>query len=333
VALSKKLAKIIGIGSYLPSKVLSNTDLEKKVDTSDEWITSRTGIKERRIADDDEFTSDLGYSAAIKAIQDANISNSDIDCIIVATLTPDYIFPSTACLIQNKLNIPDIAAFDLQAACSGYLYALSTAKSFVESGLYKNVLVIASEKLSSIVNYKDRTTCILFGDGATASVVSLEGEGLEIKGASLGADGKEANLLILTGGGSRHPTSEETLKNEMHYLKMAGNEVFKHAVRRMENASKNCLKLVGMKETDISYLIPHQANLRIIDAIAKRFRHLSEDRVYKEVVRKYGNTSASSVGIALDELKKSKKIKKGENILLTAFGAGLTWGAVILTQK
>ena len=333
MALSKKLAKIIGIGSYLPKKVLSNNDLEKMVDTSDEWIMSRTGIKERRLAKEDEFTSDMGCEAAKTAIKDANVENSDIDCIIVATLTPDYIFPSTACLIQKKLNITDVPAFDLQAACSGYIYALSVAKSFIENGTYKNILVIAAEKLSSIVNYKDRATCILFGDGAVASVISLEGKGLEIKGVSLGADGSQANLLMLPAGGSRHPATEETVKKQMHYLQMAGNEVFKHAVRRMENASKDCLKKVGMKETEISYLIPHQANLRIIEAIAKRFRHLSEDRVYKDVVRKYGNTSASSIGIALDELNKKQNIKKGENILLTAFGAGLTWAAAILTQE
>ena len=329
----KKLAKIIGIGSYLPRKVLSNADLEKMVDTSNEWIMSRTGIKERRLAEDDEYTSDMGYNAARKAIKDANLENNDIDCILVATLTPDYIFPSTACLIQKKLNIENIPAFDLQAACSGYIYSLLIAKSFVESGTYKNVLIVASEKLSSVVNYKDRGTCVLFGDGAAAGVVSLKGKGFEIQGISLGADGNQADLLSLPAGGSRHPACEETVKKQMHYLQMAGNEVFKHAVRRMENACKDCLNKVGMKETDISYLIPHQANLRIIDAIAKRFRHLSDDRVYKDVVIKYGNTSASSVGIALVELKNKNQIQKGENILLTAFGAGLTWAASILTQK
>ena len=323
-------AKIIGMGSYLPEKVLSNKDLEKIVETTDEWIVTRTGMKERRIAGKNEYTSDMGAKAALKAIEDAKLSVGDIDCILVATLTPDYTFPSTACLIQKKIGAGMVPALDIQAACSGYIYGLSIAKAFVEQNIYRNVLLVASEKLSSIVNYKDRTTCVLFGDGAAASVISSSPSGFSIESISLGSDGFQADLLQLPAGGSVHPASFETVAKEMHYISMNGKELFKHAVRRMEQASKACLEKANMKETDISWLIPHQANERIIDAIAKRFQHLLKEKVYKEVVRKYGNTSASSVGIALDELKKNQKICLNETVLLTAFGAGLTWGGTIL---
>ncbi|MEI6242158.1 MAG: beta-ketoacyl-ACP synthase III [Chlamydiota bacterium] len=325
-----KKAKIIGTGSYVPEKILTNRDLEKMVETSDDWIVSRTGIRERRIAKEDEYTSDMGYMAAKLAIEDAKLSCQEIDCILVATLTPDYVFPSTACLIQKKLGIENVPAVDLQAACSGYVYALAMAKAFVEQGMYKKVLIIAAEKLSSIVNYNDRGTCVLFGDGAAACVVGFASKGYTIQGVSLGADGGQSDLLILPAGGSRHPASHETVDKKMHYLCMEGNEVFKHAVRRMESASKECLELVGLQETDISWLIPHQANERIIDAIAKRFKHLPQERVYKKIVQYYGNTSASSVGIALDHLRKEGKIQNQENVLLTVFGAGLTRGAAIL---
>ena len=329
----KSCAKIIGLGSYLPKKILSNADLEKMVDTSDEWILTRTGIAKRHIAAKEEYASDMGFHAAKKAIDQAQIAEKEIDCIIVATLTPDYIFPSTACLIQEKLQLQDIPAFDIQAACSGFLYGLSIAKAFVENGMYKNVLLIASEKLSSITNYKDRSTCVLFGDGACACIVSLQKKGMLIEGITLGADGKQAELLSLPAGGCRHPASLKTVEKQMHYLQMEGNEVFKHAVRRMEIAAKECLAKTEIKEKDIGYLIPHQANLRIIDAIAKRFKHLAEDRVYKDVVRNCGNTSASSIGIALDHLQQKTKIVKDTKILLTAFGAGLTWAAAILSQE
>ncbi len=327
--MKKVKAKIIGTGSYLPEKVLTNQDLEKMVDTSDEWIVTRTGMKERRIAKEGEYTSDMGASAARKAIQKAGVKPDEIDFILVATLTPDYIFPSTACLIQNALGAKRASGADIQAACSGFLYLLNIAKSFVESGIYKNVLVIASEKLSAITDYKDRSTCILFGDGAAACVVSSEGDGLEIESIELGADGEQADLIILPAGGSRQPASQMSVENGDHFIKMAGNEVFKHAVRRMEAACKDCLEKVGLSEKQISWLIPHQANLRIIDAMAKRFEHLPSDRIFK-TVQKYGNTSASSVGIALDELLQTAPLQSGERILLTAFGAGLTWGAGIL---
>ena len=322
-------AKIIGTGSYLPERVLSNHDLEKLIDTSDEWIITRTGMKERRIAKDDEFTSDMGTTVAKLALNNAKLSPEQIDFILVATLTPDYLFPSTACLIQSAIGAKHASGVDIQAACTGFLYLLSIAKAFVESGQYKNILVVAAEKLSSITDYKDRSTCILFGDGAAAAVVSAEGKGLTIENIRLGADGDLANLITMPAGGCRQPASLDSVSNGMHYIKMAGNEVFKHAVRRMESACKECLEAAGLLETEISWLIPHQANLRIIDAIAKRFEHLPNERIFK-TVHKYGNTSASSIGIALDELLKQSCLQSGERILLTAFGAGLTWGAGVL---
>jgi 3-oxoacyl-[acyl-carrier-protein] synthase-3 len=325
-----KIARIIGMGSYLPERILSNFDLEKMVETSDEWITTRTGIKERRIAACDEFTSTMGVKAAQKALEAAGKTAQEIDLILVATITPDFIFPSTATLIQTALQAPQAAAFDFQAACTGYLCGLSIAKGFIEAGLYKNILLIASEKLSSIVNYKDRNTCVLFGDGAAAAVISSSGGGLAIREVSLGADGEVAELLMLPAGGCRKPASFETVEKGEHYLAMDGKEVFKHAVRRMENAAKECLIKANIKEDAIDWLIPHQANERIIDAIAKRFA-IGEEKVFK-TVHKYGNTSASAIAIALDELIRHKEVKVGDNMLLVAFGAGFTWGASLLTK-
>ncbi len=326
----KPLARIIGTGSYLPERVLSNRDLEGLVETSDEWIVSRTGMKERRLAAKDEYTSDMGVKAAQKALESAGKQSHEIDLILVATISPDYIFPSTASLIQSGLNAPQAAAMDFQAACTGYLYGLAMAKGFIESGLYKNILLIASEKLSSFVDYEDRNTCVLFGDGASASVISDSGDGFAIRQACLGADGEVAQLLMLPAGGCRNPASNETVASKQHYISMEGKEVFKHAVRRMESAAKECLEKAEMSEDQIDWLIPHQANERIIDAIAKRFA-IDESKVYK-TVHKYGNTSASAVAIALDELIHDKEIKTGENMLLVAFGAGFTWGATILTK-
>lgn len=326
-------AKIIGTGSYLPERILTNRDLEQMVETSDEWIITRTGMKERRIARSDEYTSDMGLAAAKLAIADAGLSVEEIDFILVATFTPDYTCPNTASLIQHQLGAKKAAAVDIQAACTGYLYALSMAKAFVESGAYRNVLLIAAEKISSVTNYKDRSTCILFGDGASACVVSkTKTPGLIIESVNLGADGEYAELIIQPGGGSRLPASCESVDRCDHFIKMAGNEVFKHAVRRMEMACKECLDRAGVKEAEISWLIPHQANLRIIDAMAKRFEHLPSEKVYK-TVHKYGNTSASSVGIALDEMLRNHQLNQGENVLLTAFGAGLAWGAALLRYE
>lgn len=328
----KKLkARIIGTGAYVPQKILSNTDLEKMVETSDEWIVTRTGMKERRIAAGDEYTSDMGYQAALVALKKAQIEPAAIDLILVATLTPDHVFPSTACLIQSQLKAIHAAAVDLQAACTGYIYALSMAKAYVESGMYRHVLVIAAEKLSSIVNYKDRNTCILFGDGASACIVAAQGPGLEILDINLGADGEQSELLILPAGGCRHPATQHTLDTGMHFLKMEGHEVFKHAVRRMEMASNQCLSRCGLKGPDIKWYVPHQANMRIIEAIARRFE-VPMERVYC-TIHKYGNTSASSLGIALHELLEQEPPNEGDHFLLTAFGAGLTWGASILTYR
>jgi 3-oxoacyl-[acyl-carrier-protein] synthase III len=324
-----KRARIIGTGSYLPKKVLSNSDLEKLVDTSDEWIVTRTGMKERRIAEEKESTSHMGLEAAKQALAQSNLSAEDIDLIVVATITPDYPFPSTACLIQAGLQATNSGAMDIEAACSGYIYGLSVAKAYVESGLCRNVLVIASEKLSSVTDYQDRSTCVLFGDGAAACVVSAAGNGFALDSIVLGADGTQKDLLYMPAGGTCAPASIETVQSRQHFIKMEGKETYKHAVRRMESAALKCLEKAQYTQEQISYLIPHQANMRIIEGLAKRF-DISMDKVFI-TIHKYGNTSASSCGIALDELITEKKIQVGEHLLLVAFGAGLTWGSAVLT--
>ena len=324
-------AKIIGLGAYLPKRVLSNQDLEKMVETSDDWITSRTGMKERRLGAVNEFTSDMGYEAGKKALIDGGVNAEEVDLILFATSTPDYVFPSTACLIQKRLGALNAAAMDVQAACTGYIYGLSAAKAYIESGMYRNVLMVAAEKLSSIVNYEDRNTCVLFGDGASACVVGLGKKGFDIENICLGSDGGHSDLLILPAGGSKRPASLKTVQEGQHFLKMEGKEVFKHAVRRMEEAVRNCLSASGLSEEDIHWMVPHQANLRIIEALAKRFQ-VPKDRVYL-TIHKYGNTSASSVGIALEELAKEKQIQPNERLIVFAFGAGLTWGATSLIYR
>lgn len=323
-------ARITGMGSYLPQRVMSNKDFESLVDTSDEWIFSRTGIKERRVAGPTEFTSDMGTAAAKAALKDAGVEPNDIDLILVATMTPDYISTATGALIQANLKAENAAAVDMQAACTGFLYILSMAKAYIESGMYRRILLVASEKMSTYVDYTDRTTSILFGDGAAAAIISNEGEGLAIDTICLGADGNLAQLVIVPGGGVRHPPSKESIAAGLHFFKMEGKEVFKHAVRRMTAAAKECLAKTGLRDDQVSWLVPHQANLRIMDAIAKGF-NIPAERMYK-TVHKYGNTSASSVAIALDELLKEHQLVKDEHILLVAFGAGLTWGAAILTK-
>jgi 3-oxoacyl-[acyl-carrier-protein] synthase-3 len=325
-------AWILSTGRFLPEKVLSNKDLEQMVETSDEWIITRTGIRERRIAAADEFTSSMGVKAAQRALARVSLDPMDIDLILVATLTPDYVFPNTACLIQKELGAWNAAALDLQAACSGFLYALAMAQSLIVSGMYRNILVIASEKLSAITDYQDRTTCILFGDGAGACIVSREPHGFRIDKVCLGADGCQADLLIMPAGGGKEPASRETVENRKHFIKMKGNELFKHAVRRMEFSLKECLEACQLKEEEVGWVIPHQANSRIIDAIAKRFSHLPPDRIFR-TVEKYGNTSASSVIIALDELVETGRVKQNDPIILTAFGGGLTWGSAVLTYE
>jgi 3-oxoacyl-[acyl-carrier-protein] synthase-3 len=324
-----KVARIIGLGSYLPEKVVDNLALEKMVDTSDEWIVSRTGMRERRMAAPDEFPSDMGTQAAEKALQSCGLDAAAIDMILVASMSPDYMSPSTANLIQAKLKADRAAALDVQAACTGFLYALSIAKVYVESGTYQHVLVVAAEKMSSFLDYQDRTTCILFGDGAGAAVIGASGKGLKINAVSLGSDGSLADLALIPAGGSRNPASHETVDKRLHYFKMNGKEVFKHAVRRMSAASKECLQKGGFTEDQVSWLVPHQANVRIIEAMAKNF-NIPIEKVY-QTLHKYGNTSASSIVIALDELLRQHQIHEGEHLLLTAFGGGLTWGACILT--
>lgn len=326
----KQLARITGMGSYQPKKVLSNKDLEKIVDTTDDWISSRTGMKERRIAAPDEASSDMGIEAAKKALKASSVDPTNIDLVLVATSTPDHLMPSTAAIIQSSVGATNAAAFDLLAACTGFLYGLSTAKAYIESGMYRNVLLVASEKISSFIDYQDRSTCVLFGDGASAAVISAEGDGFSLDSVCLGADGSLAELIIIPGGGSRIPLNEKTLNERQQYFKMSGKEVFRHAVRRMSSAAKECLANAGLEENQISWLVPHQANERIIDALAKGFQ-IPLEKVGK-TVHKYGNTSAPSVAMTLDELITENEIRDGEHLLLVAFGSGLTWGASVITK-
>lgn len=324
-------ACIIGLGSYLPEKVLTNYDLEKMVETSDDWILSRTGMKERRIAHDKEFPSDMATEAGKRALAAAGLPAEKIDLILVATMTPDYISPSTSAIVQSHLGAINAAAMDLQAACTGFLYGLSIAKAYIDSGIYQNILLIAAEKMSAFVDYQDRNTCVLFGDGASAAVINNKGVGLSIDSVSLGADGSLSDLLMIPGGGSRFPANEQTLSHKMHHLKMNGKELFKHAVRRMKLAANNCLEHLDLRSDLIDWIIPHQANARILEALSKDLE-ISSDKVFK-TLHKYGNTSASSIGIALDEFTRTRQVPAGEKLLLVAFGAGLTWGASVLTKR
>lgn len=319
--------RIAGVGSYLPSKVITNMDLEQKVNTSDEWITERTGIKERRIASENEPTSQLAYKASLKALEQAHVAPEQVDLIIVATVTPDMIFPSTACILQSKLGAWRAAAFDIEAACSGFLYALEIGGQFIRTGTYETVLVVGAEKLSTIVDWDDRNTCVLFGDGAGAVVLKREGEGC-LWHVYLGADGRKADLLKVPAGGSLLPVSEFTLKNKLHYIRMDGRETFKHAVQAMSSAALKVLEQAGKKISDVKCIIPHQANRRIIDAVAERIGAKPE-QVFINLDR-YGNTSAASVAIALDEAIRTERIKKGDLVLLVAFGAGFTWAAALI---
>ena len=316
-----------GIGMYVPKKVLTNKDLEKMVDTSDEWITSRTGIKKRRIAKPGTPASTLAANAAKKALEAAKLKPEDIDLIIVATITGDMPFPSTACFVQSKIGAKNAACFDLAAACSGFIYGLVTAKNFISSGMYKNALVIGVEVLSSATDYTDRNTCVLFGDGAGACVLEPVKTG-GILSHYLGADGDLADLLYLPGGGSRYPTSKDTIKDRLHYIKMSGSEVFKSAVRLMTDAATHAVCDAGLGCKDIALLIPHQANIRIINSVRKRIG-LPEEKVYLNV-EKYGNVSAASTIIALCDAVKEKRIKKNDVVVLVAFGGGFTWGSLVM---
>lgn len=323
-----KRTGILGVGKYLPENVLTNADLERMVDTNDEWITTRTGIKERRIAADNEATSDMAVKAAKEALLDAGLKPSDIDLIIVATITPDMFFPSTACQVQYKLGAPTCAAFDVSVACSGYVYGLAIADQFIKSGLYRNALVIASEKLSAVTDWEDRSTCVLFGDGAGAAIVGEVDSG-GIAGIHLGADGSKGDLLQLPAGGSRMPASFKTVENKLHTIKMEGNVLFKHAVKIMADAALAVTEPLGIKGDDIDIIIPHQANIRILNALAKRMGVDPSRKVYLNI-EKYGNMSAASSAVALTEAVEAKRIKKGDRILMVAFGGGLTWGALVI---
>lgn len=319
---------ILGVGKYLPKRILTNADLEKMVDTTDEWIRTRTGIKERRIAEKDEAASDMAFHAAKGALKNAGLKPEDIDLIIVATITPDMFFPSTACQLQHKLGISAVPAFDISVACSGYIYGLAIADQFIKTGLYKHVLVVASEKLSSVTNWQDRSTCILFGDGAGAAILGPVKEG-GILGIHLGADGSKGDLLQLPAGGSRMPATKETVEDRLHTVKMEGNTLFKHAVKIMAEAALSVTEPLGLKGDDIDIIIPHQANIRILNAVAKRMGVDPEKKVYLNI-EKYGNMSAASSAIALTEAVEEGRIKKGNTILMDAFGGGLTWGALVI---
>ncbi|EOD00558.1 beta-ketoacyl-ACP synthase III [Caldisalinibacter kiritimatiensis] len=319
---------IIGVGSYLPEKILTNKDLENMVDTSDEWIKTRTGIEERRILDDDKTTSYMAIKAAENAIKDSGIKKEQIDLIIVTTVTPDMAFPSTACLVQRSLGCMNAAAFDLEAACSGFLYGLSVAYGYIKSGLYKNILLISAEALSRIVDWTDRNTCVLFGDGAGAVILSEVPKDKGILSISLGADGTGADYLMQPAGGAKLPASEETIKNRLHYVKMDGNSVFKFAVKKMNEASNIAIERSGLQKEDIDYLIPHQANIRIIESARKRLK-LPKDKVYINLDR-LGNMSSASIPVALDQALKENKINNGDNVLFVGFGGGLTWGSCVI---
>lgn len=319
---------ILGVGKYLPENVLTNADLEKMVDTTDEWIFTRTGIRERRIAAENETTSDMAAKASKNALKNANLEPKDIDLIIVATITPDMFFPSTACLLQYKLGAGHVPAFDIAVACSGFVYGLAIADQFIKSGTCKHALVVAAEKLSAVTDWEDRSTCVLFGDGAGAAVLGPVKEG-GILGASLGADGSKGDLLQLPAGGSRMPASIKTVENRLHTIKMEGNTLFKHAVKIMADAAIAVTEPLGLKGDDIDIIIPHQANIRILNALAKRMGVDPAKKVYLNI-EKYGNMSAASSAVALAEAVELGRIKKGDTILMDAFGGGLTWGALII---
>ena len=320
---------IKGMGAYAPKNVVTNEDLSQIVDTSDEWIRTRTGIGERHLADESETVSFMASEAAKEALENSGLSIEEIDLLIVATMTPDMLFPSTACLVQSKLGLKKVASFDIEAACSGFLYALEVGSSMLKAGAYKNALIIGSEKISGIVDWQDRTTCVLFGDGAGAAVLSkTEEPDIGVLGALLRAEGDAAHLLHMPGGGSNIPASSESLDDRQHFLKMNGKEIFKVAVRYMEQATLDLLESKGLTIEEIDCVIPHQANMRIIDSLGERLG-VPKEKFVNNLVR-YGNTSAASIPIALTEAVKLGKLKKGDHLLLIAFGAGLTWGASLI---
>ncbi|GIO10789.1 3-oxoacyl-[acyl-carrier-protein] synthase 3 [Cohnella xylanilytica] len=319
---------ILGTGKYNPERRLTNQELETMVDTNDEWIVTRTGIRERRIAAAHEATSDLAYEASLKALEAAGITADQLDLIIVATITPDMFFPSTACIVQEKLGAKNAAAFDLSAACSGFIYGLANASGFIAMGTYKYVLVVGADTLSRITDYTDRNTCVLFGDGAGAVVLGAVPEGRGFKSFKLGADGAGGELLCIRGGGSRLPSSAQTIEGKHHFLYMNGRDVFKFAVRVMGSAAEEALAMAGMDKENIDLLIPHQANIRIIQSALERLS-LSEDKCMINVDR-YGNMSAASIPVALAEAVEEGRLKEGDRLVMVGFGGGLTWGASVL---
>lgn len=318
---------IIGVGKNLPGKVLTNRELEKMVDTSDQWIMTRTGIKQRRLVAKGEAASDLAVKAGRRALADAKLKAQEIDLVIVTTITPDMQFPSTACLVQKALGAKRAVCFDLSAACAGFIYGIITAQQFLQAGTYKNALVIGAEVLSSITDWQDRNTCVLFGDGAGAVVLAPVKSG-GILSTYMGSDGAADELLFLPAGGSRYPASHQTVDKRMHYIKMRGNELFKIAVRSMAEAGQKALKQAGITAKDIACLIPHQANMRILSAVAKKLG-LDEEKIFLNIER-YGNMSSASTAVALCEAIEEKRVKKGDYILLDAFGGGLVWGACVI---
>ena len=321
-------ASITGIGSFLPKKILTNADLVKMLDTTDEWITKRTGIKERRIVDNGAATSDLAIEASLRALDDAKVLPSEVDLIITSTITPDCLFPSTSCFIQEKIGANNAGAFDILAACAGFIYALSIAKNFIISGSTKTVLVVGAECLSKITDYTDRSTCILFGDGAGATVIQRSNGKREIITTHLYADGRQADILTLPAGGSKLPTSHETVDSRSHYIQLKGKEVFKIAVTNMIDVITKTVSENNMKIEDIDLIVPHQSNIRIIEAAMEKL-NLPKEKAFINIDR-YGNTSSASIPIAIDEIEKAKMLKPGNMVLLVAFGGGLTWSSSII---
>ncbi|HEX30882.1 TPA: ketoacyl-ACP synthase III [Candidatus Poribacteria bacterium] len=323
-------AAIIGTGSAVPEKILTNFDLEKMVDTSDEWIRRRTGIVERRIADENTASSDLGFMAAQRAIEDAGVDPLDLEAVIVSTVTPDHFFPSTACIIQGRLGARNAGAFDLLAGCSGFSYALAIADSFIRTGMMKTLLVIAAETLTKVTDWTDRSTCVLFGDAAGAAVVSATEEDRGILSSFLGAAGEYSDpyLLGVPAGGSRMPATRETVERRLHYLKMRGKEVFKLGVRMMPEAGFKALEMAGLTPQDVDLLIPHQANTRIIDVVGEKLG-IPKEKVYVNVDR-YGNTSSATVAVALDEVRRNGIVGEGDVILMVTFGSGMTYAGTVI---
>lgn len=324
----KQAVGFLGMGYYVPEKIVTNFDLEKMVDTSNEWIVERTGVKTRHVAAPEQATSDLAFIAAQRALADAKLSAEDIDLIVVGTESPDMKFPSVACILQDKLGAKHAAAFDLAAGCSGFVYACGIASQTIASGLYKHVLVVGAETLSRILNWKDRNTCILFGDGAGAAVLGPVDEGYGILAVDLGADGAGGKFLNMPAGGSRKPASHETVDAQEHFIHMVGSEVFKFAVKVMGHSTLRVLEKAGLDKTDIDLLVPHQANMRIIASAAKRLK-LSEDKIMVNL-DKYANTSGASIPIALCEARDQGRIHKGDNVVMVGFGAGLTYGSIVV---